>query len=136
MGRKDDEKKEEMKRDEMLNLLFTNLRYPHKSPVAVLYVYIMFLYIPRCHKYYCTHLDLGGTLTAVPGVFTWFSVREMRVRKIRMAMKRLMQRCRWMVVLGLWMERINENVRMQTNRQTNERDRPNQVMSCKSNLSC
>lgn len=60
----------------------------------------------------------------------------MRVRKIMVAMKRLMQRCRWMVVLVLRMERINENVRMQMNRQISERDRPNQVMSCNSNLSC
>lgn len=60
----------------------------------------------------------------------------MPARKISDAMKRLMQRCRWMVVLGLWMERINENVRMQMNRQIRERDRPTQVISCNSNLSC
>lgn len=60
----------------------------------------------------------------------------MPARKMRTAMKRLMQRCRWMLVLGLWMERISENVRMQMNRQINERDRPIQVISCNSNLSC
>lgn len=53
-----------------------------------------------------------------------------------MAMKRLMHKCRWMVVLGLLMERINENVRMQKSRQISERQRPNQVISCSSNLSC
>ncbi|CAG5897893.1 unnamed protein product [Menidia menidia] len=42
-------------------------------------------------------------------------------------MKRLMQRCKWMVVLGVWMERIIENVRMQINRQIRERDRPTQI---------
>lgn len=65
-------------------------------------------------------------------VFTLFSVFVMPARKITLAMKRLMQRCRWMVVLGLWMERIIENVRMQRNRQISERDRPTQVMSCNS----
>lgn len=69
-------------------------------------------------------------------VFTWFSVWEMPTRKINVAMKRLMQRCRWMVVLGLLMERISENVRMQMNRQTSERGRPTQVISCSSNLFC
>ena len=47
-----------------------------------------------------------------------------------------MQRCRWMVVLGLLMERISEKVRMQINRQISERDRPTQVISCNSNVSC
>lgn len=51
-------------------------------------------------------------------------------------MKRLIQRCRWMVVLGPWMERISENVRMQKNRQIRERDRPTKVRSCNSNLFC
>lgn len=59
----------------------------------------------------------------------------MPARKIRMAMKRLMQRCRWILVLGLWIERINKNVRMQMRRQISERDRPTQVISCNSNLS-
>ena len=60
----------------------------------------------------------------------------MPARKMRVAMKRQMQRCRWMVVLGLLMERINEKVRMQMNRQISERDRPTQVITCNSNLSC
>lgn len=60
----------------------------------------------------------------------------MPARKVRMAMKRLMQRCRWMVVLGLWIERINENVRMQMKREISERDSPTQEISCNSNLSC
>lgn len=76
------------------------------------------------------------TLQQFTEVFTLFSVREMHVRKMKMAIKRLMQRCRWMVVLGLLIERIKENVRMQRNRQNSERDRPTQVMSCNSNLSC
>lgn len=68
-------------------------------------------------------------------VFTLFSVRVMPARKITLAMKRLMQRCRWMVVLGLWMERIIENVKMQMNRQISERDRPTQVIRCSSKCS-
>lgn len=68
--------------------------------------------------------------------FTLFSVREMHVRKTRMATKRLTDRCRWIVVLGLLMERIMEKVRMQRKRQSSERDRPTQVISCRSNLSC
>lgn len=38
-------------------------------------------------------------------------------------MKRLMQRCRWMVVLGLLIERIIENVKMEMNKQISEMDR-------------
>lgn len=60
----------------------------------------------------------------------------MPARKMRVAMKRLMDRCRWIVVLGLLMERIREKVRMQRKRQTSEMDRPTQVISCRSNFSC
>ncbi len=83
-------------------------------------------------------MDTAGILTvqAVTELFTRFSVLEMPARKIRLAQKRLRQRWRWMLVLGLFMERIIENVRMQMNRQNRERDRPTQVISCNSNLFC
>lgn len=60
----------------------------------------------------------------------------MHVRKRKVAVKRLMQRCRWIVVLGLWMERIIENVSMQMSRHKSEKDRPNHVISCNSKRSC
>lgn len=117
-------------------LLFINLQLLHKSfrSCAV----TQYLFLCCIQKCYCTHPDAADILTVQAGteVLTRFSVREMPARKIRVAMKRLMQRCRWMVVLGLWMERINQNVRMQMKRQIRERDRPTQVISCNSNLFC
>ena len=56
----------------------------------------------------------------------------MRATKMRLAMKRQTQRFRRMVVLGLWMETINQNVRTQANRQISDRDRPTTVITIKS----
>lgn len=55
---------------------------------------------------------------------------------MRTATKRLMHRCKWMVVRGLWMERMSEKVRMQMSRQISDRDNPTQVTTCNSNVAC
>lgn len=98
---------------------------------------VLLLSISLMYSYSCPHRDTASILTEVAKeLFTWFFVWEIDVRKMRKARKRLMQRCKWMVVLGLWMERIKENVRMQTNRQRSERKRPKYVIICNSKGSC
>lgn len=98
---------------------------------------VLLLSISLMYSYSCPHLDTTSISAEVAKeVFTWLFVWEIDVRKIRKARKRLMQRCKWMVVLGLWMERIIENVRMQKNRQRSERERPKNVIICNSKGSC
>lgn len=58
-------------------------------------------------------------------------VWEMPARKKRSAMKRQMQRWRWMVVRVPWMERQNLKVRMQRKRHSREMARPILVTSCR-----
>lgn len=97
---------------------------------------VLLLSISLMYSYSCPHLDTASILAEVAReLFTWLFVWEIDVRKIRKARKRLMQRCKWMVVLGLWMARIIENVRMQTNRQRSERERPKYVIICSSKRS-
>lgn len=98
---------------------------------------VLLLSISLMYSYSCPHLDTASILAeVVKELFTWLFVWEIDVRKIRKARKRLMQRCKWMVVLGLWMERINENVRMQKKRQSSERESPKDVIICNSKGSC
>lgn len=59
----------------------------------------------------------------------------MKKRKMMLAMKRQTHRWRCIVVRVPWMERQNQNVRIQTNKQMMEMVRPTRVIHTNSNVS-